>query len=179
MAMTLQQAIDFATAPPVPTPFGLEAFGLISMHEDEGILMSGTVSFPNFTFRPDVPLLNWGPATFRRGGVVGNWFGQPTQVPGFSTRGQGGTPFGSVGGNPFTVDFTVRRDPGPARFNFLLGPSVQIEIDRLSAAGTATDGVTLRAVEDGALVRAVGPSVSDPARTGSYTFTMFVHARIG
>jgi hypothetical protein len=60
-----------------------------------------------------------------------------------------------------------------------LGPSVQIEIDILSAAGTATGGVTLNAVEVGALVRAVGPSVRDPARNASYTFTMVVWARIG
>jgi hypothetical protein len=180
MAMTLQQAIDYAIAPTDPTTYGLETPCVISMHEDQGWRMSASAGFPNFTFRTDLPLLNWGPATFRGGGWVDNWL-RPHQVPGFSTRGQGGISFGvgGTGGTPFPVDLSVRRDPGYAPLSFLLGPSVQIEIDKLSAAGTATDGVTLNAVEDGALVRAVGPSVRDHARTASYTFTMAVFPRIG
>jgi hypothetical protein len=93
MAMTLQQAIDYAIAPTDPTPFGLETYSVISLHDDEGAgtLMSGVAGFPNFTFRPDLPLLNWGPTTISRGGLVGGGWFAPTQVPGFSTRGQGGT----------------------------------------------------------------------------------------
>jgi hypothetical protein len=184
MAMTLQQAIDYAIAPTDPTPFGLETYSVISLHDDEGAgtLMSGVAGFPNFTFRQDLPLLNWGPATISRGGLVGGGWFAPTQVPGFSTRGQGGTTLtpGTGGGAPIPIDLSVRRNPGRLNWSFLgLGPSVQIEIDILTAAGTATGGVTLNAVEDGALVRAVGPSVRDPARTASYTFTMVVWARIG
>ena len=181
MPMTLQQCIDYAIAPTDPTPYGLETWGVISMHEDDGILMAGSTAFPKFTFRADLPLLNWGPATFRRGGLVGSWARQPHQVPGFSTRGEGGITFGAggTGGTPFTVDLSVRRDPGSGPLSFLFGPSVQIEIDKLSAAGTPVDGVTLNAVEDGAFVRAIGPSVRDHARRASYTFTMVVFARIG
>jgi hypothetical protein len=80
-------------------------------------------------------------------------------VPGFSTSGTGRHLLWrwGIGGTPFPVDLSVRWDPGYAPFNFLLGPSVQIETDKLSAAGTATDGVTLNAVEDGALVRGRRP----------------------
>jgi hypothetical protein len=181
MAMTLQQAIDYAIAPTDPTPYGLEAHGVISMHDDAGTVMVGAATFPNFTFRPDLPLLNWGPATIRRGGLVGGWLG-PAQVPGFSTRGQGGMNLnmGLGSGTAMPIDLSVRRDPGHPSLSFLgLGPSVHIEIDKLSGAGTATDGVTLKAVENGALVRAVGPSVHNPASNASYTFTILVWARIG
>jgi hypothetical protein len=177
MAQTLQEAIDYATAPTDPTPFGLETWSLISMHDDEETLMYANPGFPNFTFRPDLPLLNWGPVTFRSGGLVGHWV-RPTQIPGFSTRGQGGITLQGSGAS-ISIDFSVRRDPGRSPFNVLFRPSIQIEIDKLSAAGTPTDGVTLNAVEDGALVRAVGPSLRDPASRASYTFTIRVWARIG
>jgi hypothetical protein len=179
MGMTLQQAIDYAIAPTDPTPYGLEATGVISMHDDDGTVMLGVASFPNFTFRPDLPLLNWGPATIRR--LTGNWFGQ-AQVPGFSTRGQGGMTLNPGLGHPtaIPIDLSVRRDPGWPSLSFLgFGPTVHIEIDKLSGAGTATGGVTLKAVEDGELVRAVGPSVRDPASNASYTCAVFVMARIG
>ena len=82
---------------------------------------------------------------------------------------------------PTPVDVSVRRDPGVAILKFLgLGPSVQIEIEKLTAlGGTATTGVTLQAVEDGALLRAVGPSLRDPATLASYTVTLMVWRRIG
>jgi hypothetical protein len=82
---------------------------------------------------------------------------------------------------PIPIDLSVRRDPGfPALRWFGFGPSVQIEIEKLSApGGTATTGVTLKAVEDGALLRAVGPSMRDPANTASYTVTINVWTRIG
>jgi len=56
---------------------------------------------------------------------------------------------------------------------------VQIQIETLSAAGAATDGVTLDAVEDEALVRAVGPSVRDHTINASYTFTILVVPHLG
>jgi hypothetical protein len=50
-----------------------------------------------------------------------------------------------------------------------------MEIEKLSGpGGTATSGVTLETVEDGALLRAVGPSVRDPASNASYTLTIGV-----
>lgn len=75
----------------------------------------------------------------------------------------------------------MRRDPGIPSLSFLgLGPSVQIEIETLSAPrGTVTGGITLQVVEDGALLRAVGPSLQDAARRASYTATIFVFARPG
>lgn len=156
MAMTLQQAIDYALAPTDPTPYGLDTWAAISMHEDSGAVMSANAGDSDITVRADLPLLNWGPATFRRDGLVGNWFRQP-QVPGFSTRGLGGISLSHAGGG-ISVDLSVRRDPGRPPFNFLLGPSVQIEIERLSAAGAAIDGVTLNAGEDGTLCAPSAPA---------------------
>ena len=45
---------------------------------------------------------------------------------------------------PTAIDISVRRDPGVKILRFLgLGPSVQIEIDKLPVlGGTATSGVT-------------------------------------
>ena len=85
------------------------------------------------------------------------------------------------GGTSIPIDVSVRRDPGLPFLRFVgLGPSVQIEIEKLSGpGGTATSGVTLNAVEDGALLRAVGPSVRDPANNASYTVTIFVFGRPG
>jgi hypothetical protein len=181
MAMTLQQAIDYARAP-TGAPYGVEIYGVLSMHEDLGIRMSGSAESPKITFRSDLPLLNWGPATFRSGGLFDSLFAQPPQVPGFSTRGQGGITFGAggTGGTPFSVDLSVRRNPGSRLLNFLsAGPTVQIEIDKLSAAGTASDGVTLNAVEDGVFVRAIGPSVRDHAQNAFYVLTIVAVAREG
>ena len=196
--MTLQAAIDYAIAPTDPTPYGIEVLAVISMHDDAGTVMLGSPEYPAFTYRPDLPLLNWGgTATISRGGLVGN-IGRRVgggrfapQVPGFSTRGQGGMEltvgFGDVLPLPTTtrIDLSVRRSPGLPYVSHLpggglgSGPSVQIEIETLSAAGAATGGVTLDAVESGALVRAVGPSLRNPASNASYTFTIVVFPRIG
>jgi hypothetical protein len=187
VAMRLQDAIDFASVHVDTDTYGIETYGVISMHDDSGTVLLGGVGFPNFTFRRDLPLQNWGPATISRGGLVGgSWF-MRDPVPGFSTRGQGGATLNVGTGNvvpaptPIPIDFSVRRDPGLRYLSFLgLGPSVHIEIETLSApGGTATGGVTLKAVEDGALLRAVGPSVRNPASNASYTFTMDVWSRIG
>lgn len=86
------------------------------------------------------------------------------------------------GGTPIPIDVSVRRDPGLLRFLIFpgLGPSVQMEIEKLSGpGGTATSGVTLEAVEDGALLRAVGPSMRDPASNASYTVTIWIGGRPG
>jgi hypothetical protein len=163
----------------------------VSMHEDSDVL-AGSEMFEEYgpgqpggkpTFHPDLPLLNWGPATIDRGFAnVGSWFNGP--VPGFSTRGQGGMMLNVAAGNavPIPIDVSVRRDPGLLRFLSFpgLGPSVQMEIEKLSGpGGTATSGVTLEAVEDGAFLRAVGPSVRDPAINASYTVTIWVGGRPG
>jgi hypothetical protein len=52
---------------------------------------------------------------------------------------------------------------------------VQIEIETLSAVGgTVVKAITLDANEDGLLLRAVGPSLEDPARRAIYTVTLDV-----
>jgi hypothetical protein len=132
------------------------------------------------TFHPNLPLRDWGPAriVYRAMATVGSWFNRP--VPGFSTRGQGGMTLnvagtGSSGVSPIPIDVSVRRDPGLIDFLSFpgLSPSVQMEIEKPPGPlGTATSGVTLRAVEDGALLRAVGPSIRDPASNASYTVTI-------
>lgn len=189
MAMRLQEAIDFASVPANSQPYGLDTYATISMHDDSDTVLVGSATTlaggAGPTFRSDLPLLNWGPATIGFGGVVSSWFNRP--VPGFSTRGLGGFDL-SVGLDPsgtappsFPIDLSVRRDQGRPGLSFLgLGPSVQIEIEKLSAlGGTATGGVTLKAVEDGALLRAVGPSIRDPAKNASYTVTISVWSTIG
>jgi hypothetical protein len=186
MAMTLQEAIDFATAPPVPTPFGIEVIVVITMHDDAnvGTVLVGEVGGFTDMFRPDLPLLNWGTiAGVSAGNLPVSPF--PVVAPGFSTRGLSDA-FGSlrvaVGsgfGTSFMIDFSVRSDPG---FHGV-GAGIQIEIETLSGTtrfgATPTSGIKLEVAEDGALLRAVGPSLQDLARTASYTATMFVHARIG
>lgn len=142
------------------------------------------------TFRSDVPLRNWGTGTGtinQPGSVVGRLFNRT--IPGFSTRGQGGFQMDVAAATAvplataFPVDVSVRRDSSSAFLRFLgLGPSVQIEIEKLTAlggAGTPTSGVTLQATEDGALLRAVGPSLRDPTNSASYTVTLNVWNRIG
>jgi hypothetical protein len=178
MAMTLQEAIDYAINPPPPNLYGIEVYVTISMHEDEGNVLVGSAYGLSAMFRPDLPLLNWGIATIVGGGAPLTT--GPRPVPGFSTRGAGGN--ATLGTIP--IDFSVRRDPGN-RWLALIGrggPSVQIEIETLSApapAGTVTGGVKLEVAEDGALLRAVGPSLQDPARRASYTATIVVHERPG
>ncbi len=193
MAMTLQEAIDFAIAPPTPNLYGIEVAVTISMHDDEGSVLVGGASGLTSMFRPDVPLLNWGTGTIGGGGATttigGRWKGP---APGFSTRGLGpgdgasgslGVVVGTGYGTSIPIDFSVRLDPGIPWVSFLgYGPSVQIEIETLSApapGGTAVFGIKLEAAEDGALLRAVGPSLQDTSRRASYTATLFVFPRIG
>jgi hypothetical protein len=124
-------------------------------------------------------LRNWGPATFRRGGFVsGHWVHEPAGAGVLNAwTGRNGVQGGHLRRGAHHVDRpSVRRDPGIAPFSFLLGgPSVQIEIEQLSGpGGTAASGVTLNAVEDGDLIRAVGPSLAYPVETASYTLTLYV-----
>lgn len=197
MAITLQEAIDFATAPPFPDRdelgdplIGIRVIVTISAHDDEDTVLLGQATGLSSMFRPDLPLLNWGtparpifgPAT--RG--IGSLFSRGP-APGFSTRGLGpvdgaGASLGVVEGSPvggsIPIDFSVRKDPGIPRLSSLgMGPSVQIEIETLSApapGGTATAGIKLQVAEDGALLRAVGPSLQDSTRRASYTATINV-----
>jgi hypothetical protein len=191
MGMRLQDAIDFALDPAnSQSQFGLDAVIEVTMHDEtDTVLAGGPPTLQTLTFRSDVPLRNWGTATISlpAGSVVSKWFNR--QIPGFSTRGQGGLMMNVVAASTVPlatatpVDVSVRRDPGVAILRFLgLGPSVQIEIEKLTAlgpGGTVTTGVTLQATEDGALLRAVGPSLRDPATLASYTVTVFVMRRIG
>ena len=177
MAMTLQQAIDFAVNPP---PLGIEVLIKISMHPDEGNVLVGAATGLSDMFRPDLPLLNLGIATISGGGATLTT--GPRPVPGFSTRGLG-PPDAVANLGTIPIDFSVRRDPGNRWLGFLGGgPSVQIEIETLSApapAGTVTGGIKLEVAEDGALLRAVGPSLKDPANKASYTVTIFAHHHPG
>ena len=175
--MTLQEAIDFSISPP---PLGIEVIINISMHDDEGNVLVGAANGLSDMFRRDLPLLNLGIATIGGGGATLTT--GPRPVPGFSTRGLG--PANGVVANlgPIPIDFSVRRDPGN-RWLALIGrggPSVQIEIETLSAAapaGMRTGGIKLEVAEDGALLRAVGPSLQNPASRASYTATMIVFER--
>ena len=191
MGMRLQDAIDFALNPANGQAFGLDTYVVVTMHDDTDTVLVGSVSASSIlTFRPDIPLRNWGTGTIGQpGSVVGRWFNR--QIPGFSTRGQGNPVMGLTmnvvvaSAVPLAtstpIDVSVRRDPGFQFLRFLgLGPSVQVEIDKLTAlGGTATNGVTLQATEDGALLRAVGPSLRDPTTIASYTVTLRVWNRIG
>jgi hypothetical protein len=174
MAIPLDDAIALATEP-------VEASALISMHDDLGVVLVGGATL---TFRPDLPLLNWGTGTIAGGGasskpVIAGWFKYQGQVPGFSSRGVPGTnQLEWKGANQplLSFDFSVRRDPGYGIFGrFGWGPSIQIEIELLDAAGAVTDGFQLNATQDGTLLRAMGPSLwptgGDPA---SYTVGLSV-----
>jgi hypothetical protein len=178
MAMTLQETIDYAATRPGPGQDVLMVNITVSMHDDDAAVLTGRAGFGangGPTFHPDLPLRDWRPARIVDRALVtlGSWFNRP--VPGFSTRGQASLMLKGDSGSPIPIDVSVRRDPGVVGFLSLpgLGPSVQMEIEKLSAqGGTATSGVTLRAVEDGALLRAVGPSMRDPASNASYTVTI-------
>lgn len=188
--MTLQQAIDFANTP--RTALLLVAIR-ISMHDEEGTVLVGEAIGQGSMFRPDLPLQ----ATYTLpppGGVVTRTSGglvtrDPT--PGFSTRGLGGrpndpasasltdvTPSGTSVGTVIPIDFSVARNPGSTLLSlFHFHPSVQIQIDTLSApapGGTVTGGIALDAIEDGALLRAVGPSLMDRTKRASYAVTILV-----
>jgi len=188
--MTLQEAIDYASAPPSSeTEYGTITALTISMHEDLGGVMYGGAWYqtynprdPGATFHPDLPLLDWGPSRLDLGlaHAANRWFNR--SVPGFSTRGQGGLMLNVAGGGgSMPIDLSVRRDPGlPFLGSLPIGPGVQIEIETLSApGGSATGGVTLNADENGGLVRAVGPSVRDRANSASYTTTIWIGGRPG
>jgi hypothetical protein len=185
MGMRLQDAINFASDPANGQPFGLATDVVVTMHDDTETVLFGTVSDESIlTFRPDIPLRNWGTGTISRPGSVGRF---NRQIPGFSTRGQAGLMMNVALASavplatPTPIHVSVRLDPGFQLLRFLgSGPSVQIEIDKLTTlGGTATSGVTLQATEDGALLRAIGPSLRDPATIASYTVTLRVSNRIG
>ena len=179
MGMRLQDAINFAINP-ANHPNGLNTFIVVTMHDESNMVLVGYTS-STATFRSDLPLQNWGTGTIsQRGSIVSRWFSRP--IPGFSTRGQGGLQMDVAPASfsppltPIPIDVSVRRDPGLPALAFLgLGPSVQIEIEKLTApGGTVASGVTLQATEDGALIRAIGPSLRDPANRASYTVTLDV-----
>ena len=191
--MTLQQAIDFASAHVDTDEYGIEVAATITMHDEVGDVLVGGAFGLSSMFRRDLPLLNWGTGTIVGSGATGRfWRGLS---PGFSTRGLGPgdgadaslrivTTGSGVGtGTVIPIDFSVRQDPGIPWFRFLgAGPSIQIEIEKLSApkpGGTATLGIKVEASEDGSLLRGVGPSLQDLARRASYTVTLFTFTRIG
>lgn len=191
--MTLQEAIDLAINPPAGWQFGIGVSITISMHDDFDTVLVGSADGQEQLFRPNLPLLNFGGAIGGRGATAkGGWF-MSGPVPGFSTRGLGpaqGTDARLLSsrstdptfGTAIPIDFSVRRDPGIPWLSFLgLGPRIQIEIETLSGpapGGTATRGIQLEAVQDGGLLRAVGPSLQDPvARRASYTVTIQVVGR--
>ena len=187
MAMTLEAAIDYARAL-LAQPLGQFLVGVtISMHDDGDKVLFGTASGTTPMFRADLPLLGSGSGT-TGGGPFKAVLAGPS--PGFSTRGlaspNGSASLRDVTLTPevsFAIDFSVRRFPGVAwltplqRLLGLGGPSVQIEIETLSPpapGGTGTGRVRLEVTEDGALLRAVGPSLLDPTRRASYTATILV-----
>ena len=91
---------------------------------------------------------------------------------------------GPLAGAASASVFSVRRDPGIPWLSVLgMGPRIQIEIEAPSEAaplGKATRGIQLEAVQDGGLLRAVGPSLQDPiARRASYTVTIEVGGKPG
>jgi hypothetical protein len=131
--MTLQEAIDWASAPPGGyTEYGTITGLTISMHEDAGLVMYGGVWFETYdsddpiaTFHPDLPLLDWGPSRLDLGvhRAANRWLNR--SVPGFSTRGQGGMMLNVAGGglNPMPIDLSLRRDPGlPFLSTVRMGP---------------------------------------------------------
>lgn len=181
----LRDAIDWA-AQNAPGTYGVEAYVTMSMHDDHGFVVYG-IARPAFV--ADLALRGT-TATIDRGtGAttgVGSWF---TRQPasGFTTRnayydyGHTQTNYYaasdsySIGSGAFDTDqrtgmeFTIRRDPGLPFMQWVRGgPSVQIEIE----AGPKE--LTLNADEDGFFVRAVGPSLVDPANRAFYTVTLDV-----
>ena len=175
MAITLETAIALASEP-------VEAYAIISMHDNIGVVAVGGAT-P--TFRAELPLLNWGQGSLAGPGSsssrVGSWFQYEGQVPGFSTRGDGGTHqlawTGAAPGQPqLTIDFSVRLDPGYGAFGrFGLGSRIQMEIERLGPGGAVEEGIQVNASQDGPLLRAMGPTLwetgSSPA---SWTVGLWV-----
>jgi len=178
MYMTLQESIDYAANQPPPDLYGIEVYIAISMHDEAGIVLMGGAYGFDAMFRHDLPLMHPDVATIAGGGPTVTVGGVPT-VPGFSTRdGAGRATLGTI-----PIDFSVRRDPGTSLVDVIsgAGPSVQIEIETLSPAppGTVTGAFKLEVAEDGALLRAVGPSLKTAAAKASYTATVEVHERPG
>jgi hypothetical protein len=190
--MTLQEAIDLAINPKAEWP-GILVVITISMHDDGSTVLVGNAVGQDELFRSDLPLLNFGRPTIGGGatGSGGRFMSGP--VPGFSTRGLG-PPYITYAsllfsrptdlttfGKSIPIDFSVRRDPGIPWLPFPgMGPRIQIEIETLSApGGRATRGIQLEAVQDGGLLRAVGPSLQDSAKRASYTVTIEVGGRPG
>jgi hypothetical protein len=186
--MSLRDAIDWAIQN-APGTYGVEAYVAMSMHDDQGYVVSGIarpVFFADLAPRGTTATIGGGISTTTG---IGRWFTrQPT--PGFTSR-DGVTPYfyghwdtnyyltsqnysiggsGSFDTNQRTaMDFSVRRDPGiPILIWLRGGPSVQIEIE------AGPKALTLNADEDGLFLRAVGPSIVDPARRAIYTATLDV-----
>jgi hypothetical protein len=163
---------------------GVEAYVTMSMHDDHGWVVYG-IARPVFV--ADLPLRGT-TATIDTGGATSglrHWF-ERQPAPGFTTRGGiyghsqtnyyltnenysiGGT--GSFDTNQRTgMDFSIRRDPGIPYLQWIRGgPSAQIEIE------AGPKALRLNVDEDGLFVRAVGPSLQDPAYRAIYTVTLDV-----
>lgn len=187
MAMTLQAAIDQANLP-TADPNHFDVAVTISMHDVAGHVLFGSGT-P--TVRADVALQNHGvPATILDG-IRYSRLGR-VQVPGFSTRGNPPAPHGpssasleqfpSGSGQPISIDFSVRKDPGWVFWNgvFTIGPRIQIELEQLTApGGTAVSGVTLDVEEQGVLMQAMGPSLINQSLQAFYAVTIDVEFHPG
>ncbi|HEV8574761.1 MAG TPA: hypothetical protein VGR43_08640 [Dehalococcoidia bacterium] len=184
--MSLRDAIDWAIQN-APGTYGSEAYVAMSMHDDQGYVVSGIarpVFVADLALRGTTATIDTGSSTTTG---IGRWFTrQPT--PGFTTRdayydyGHWDTNYyltsqnysiggsGSFDTNQRTaMDFSVRRDPGIPILQWLRGgPSVQIEIE------AGPKALTLNADEDGLFLRAVGASIVDPAHRAIYTVTLDV-----
>lgn len=203
MAMRLQDAIDVALKNTLP--YGTRAEVKISMHGDSdpsGVVWYGIAGAEFVPNLPPLPVMGTtgsisGTATATTTGIAGWFTKQP--APGFSTRvvqPSAGTnhflssesfdvdSFGRVQpfdfAKPIPINFTVRLDPGSPFLAWLRGPSVQVEIQILSAiGGTLVNSVTLNMSEDGPILNAVGPSLEDAARRAYYEVTLSATATIG
>jgi len=177
MVQTLQEAIDYAANPPVFLQYGIEVYITISMHDEAGQVLVGGAYGLDPMFRPDLPLMHPDVATIAVGGPTLTTGGG--KVPGFSTRDGGGR--ATLGMIP--IDFSVRRDPGTSLVDVVegVGPNVQIEIETLPPlpTGTVPGAFKLEVAEDGALLRAVGPSLKTAAVKASYTATVVAYGRPG
>ncbi len=115
MAMTLQEAIDYAIAPPVTAVYGIQVVITISMHDDAHAVLVGSADGLSSMFRPDLPLLNLaGTRTIAgRGAAATTARFKRGPAPGFSTRGLGpadgaaslSVVTGGVAGTAIPIDF--------------------------------------------------------------------------
>ena len=184
MPTALQDGIDLASTQVV------DVRASITMHDSSHVVMFGMVE-P--AFLQDVPVRT-GPATIA---PPAGWGRRARLIPGFSTwdlpRPGSNLQLNELVSNDrntvaapvktqwfdvaqaVPIDFSVRRDPGSPILNFFgRGPSIQIEIETRTTPGSA---VRLDAVQDGLLLRAVGPSLRDASRTASYTVALDVSPR--